>query len=59
VSCNNSSVPKPYGYFRITTPDTAYTPFSLSLGEGRGEAFLTSSPPYEYRSRRGEECWKP
>ena len=39
VSCSSSSVPKPYGYFRITTPDTAYTPFSLSLGEGRGEVF--------------------
>ena len=39
VSCSSSSVPKPYGYFRITVPDTAYTPFSLSLGEGRGEVF--------------------
>ena len=39
VSCSSSSVPKPYGYFRITTPDTASTPVSLSLGEGRGEVF--------------------
>ena len=27
TACGSSSVPKPYGYFRITTPDTAYVPF--------------------------------
>ena len=27
VSCNNNYTPKPYGYFRIATPDTAYVPF--------------------------------
>ncbi len=28
VACNHVSTPKPYGYYRITTPDTAYVPFS-------------------------------
>ena len=27
AACDNTSVPKPYGYYRITTPDTAYTEF--------------------------------
>ncbi len=27
ISCNKSSVPKPYGYFRIAVPDTAYVAF--------------------------------
>jgi gliding motility-associated lipoprotein GldD len=27
ISCNKSSVPKPYGYFRISVPDTAYVPY--------------------------------
>lgn len=27
VACNHVSTPRPYGYYRITTPDTAYLPF--------------------------------
>ena len=27
ISCNKSSVPKPYGYFRIAVPDTSYINF--------------------------------
>ena len=27
IACSSPSSPKPYGYFRITTPDTAYMPF--------------------------------
>ena len=27
VACNQVSSPKPYGYYRITVPDTAYVPF--------------------------------
>lgn len=27
TSCTKSNTPKPYAYFRITTPDTAYMPF--------------------------------
>ena len=26
VACNHVSAPKPYGYYRITVPDTAYVP---------------------------------
>lgn len=61
-SCNNTSVPKPYGYYRITTPDTAYTPFSLSLGEGRGEVFpysfsLSQNAVVLPRTEPGEQYW--
>ena len=28
VACNHVSTPKPYGYYRITVPDTAYVPFA-------------------------------
>lgn len=27
ASCSNNYTPRPYGYYRITTPDTAYTDF--------------------------------
>ena len=30
VSCSTPTSPRPYGYYRITTPDTAYTDFQLS-----------------------------
>ena len=36
ASCGRVSSPKPYGYYRITTPDTAYT------------AFETQFPRYPY-----------
>ena len=28
IACSKGSTPKPYGYYRITPPDTAYVPFS-------------------------------
>ncbi len=28
VACNHVSTPKPYAYYRIATPDTAYVPFA-------------------------------
>ena len=28
TSCGQNSTPKPYGYYRITPPDTAYVPFA-------------------------------
>lgn len=40
VGCNRRSVPKPYGYFRIAIPDTAYSryapagyPYSFALSD--------------------------
>ena len=31
ASCSNNYTPRPYGYYRITTPDTAYVDFNPSL----------------------------
>ena len=31
ASCNNNYTPRPYGYYRITTPDTAYVDFNPSF----------------------------
>ena len=31
VSCSRGNTPKPYGYYRIATPDTAYTDFQSSI----------------------------
>ena len=31
VACNNNYTPRPYGYYRITTPDTAYVDFNPSF----------------------------
>ena len=30
ASCSNNYTPRPYGYYRITTPDTAYVDFSTT-----------------------------
>ncbi len=30
-ACANVATPRPYGYYRITTPDTAYTDFQSSI----------------------------
>ncbi len=34
AGCTQTSVPKPYGYVRLTMPDTAYTPFSQCVPAG-------------------------
>ena len=31
ASCSNNYTPRPYGYYRITTPDTAYVDFNSSF----------------------------
>ena len=31
VACNRVAIPKPYGYFRITPPDTAYMDFQSAI----------------------------
>ena len=33
-SCHRQSVPKPYGYFRIAIPDTAYNYFDWNISSG-------------------------
>ena len=62
VSCSTPTSPRPYGYYRITTPDTAYIPFSLSWGEGRGEVFpytfsLSKNAIVQPQEKENEHYW--
>lgn len=63
VACNHVSTPKPYGYYRITPPDTAYTPFSPSLQGRAGEGLypytfaLSRNAVVQPRLEPGEQYW--
>lgn len=53
--CGQHHVPKPYGYFRIAVPDTAYTPFAP---EGYPYAFnLSRHAHVQNHNRTGEHYW--
>lgn len=50
ASCNNNYTPRPYGYYRITTPDTAYVDFSTTcLSPFKGEL---EGAPYTFALSR-------
>ena len=53
VSCSNNYTPRPYGYYRISVPDTAYTDFQLAQRQAlsRNDQRLTTNdqrPTYPY-----------
>ena len=55
VACRQSSTPKPYGYFRIGIPDTAY---SWYMPERYPYAFdLSDNAEIQYRTKQGESFW--
>ena len=52
VSCRRHVVPKPYGYYRIAIPDTAYTRFDWN---GYPYSFRLSTNAYvDVREKDGE-----
>lgn len=54
-SCHRQSVPKPYGYFRIAIPDTAYNSFDR---KGYPYSFRLSQNAYvEIHEKEGEIYW--
>ena len=55
VACNHVSTPKPYGYYRITTPDTAYVPFSSQYPAYPYDFALSSNAQVQVRSE--EPYW--
>jgi gliding motility-associated lipoprotein GldD len=65
VGCNRASAPRPYAYFRIATPDTAYIPFE-KYQESDARPLL-SDYPYTFalstnavpmpREEKGERYW--
>lgn len=62
VSCSNNYTPRPYGYYRITVPDTAYTDFSFPItGESRGaypySFFVSQNAVVLPVKKEGEPFW--
>lgn len=62
--CGRHSVPKPYGYFRITTPDTAYCQFAQQhLTNGQSLAgypytfALSQNAEVRLHSHSGDAYW--
>ena len=49
VACNHVSTPKPYGYYRISVPDTAYIPFERSQLPTTNDQRPTTSYPYSFQ----------
>ncbi len=64
VACTSVSTPKPYGYYRIAVPDTAYMPFDQYPSAGEMQPSL-SRYPYSFalsknahvRVRTDEPWW--
>ena len=54
VSCGRATAPKPYGYYRITVPDTAYIPFedyplsTFNIPYGVSRSQELSTYPYTF-----------
>ena len=55
VSCGRATAPKPYGYYRITVPDTAYTDFA-TLYPHYPYSFALSQNA-QLQPRAGEPYW--
>ena len=49
VSCTKVSTPKPYGYYRISVPDTAYIPFERFQLPTTNDQRPTTSYPYSFQ----------
>ena len=62
VSCSNNYTPRPYGYYRITVPDTAYTDFSCPIKGGVRGAYpysfaLSQNAVVQPVKKDGEPFW--
>ena len=62
VSCSNNYTPRPYGYYRIAVPDTAYTDFSSLLKGGLRGAYpysfaLSQNAVVQPVKKDGEPFW--
>ena len=52
VACSNNYTPRPYGYYPITPPDTAYVDFNSSIHHLAAEPRLNPSFPYTFALSR-------
>lgn len=60
LSCTKVSTPRPYGYYRITTPDTAYVPFESYDADYQHYPYtfdLSANAQVKPRIEPGEQYW--
>jgi len=57
VACNHVSTPKPYGYYRITLPDTSYVPFAARYPRYPYSFALSQNAVVQPRNDVDEPYW--
>lgn len=57
ASCGKTSTPKPYGYYRITTPDTSYVDFASQYPQYPYDFALSRNAQVQRRNEPGEQYW--
>ena len=57
MSCIKASTPKPYGYFRITLPDTSYVPFEARFSQYPYTFSLSQNAVVQPRMDAEEPFW--
>ena len=57
VACGQVSTPKPYGYYRITTPDTSYVDFASQYPHFPYDFALSRNAQVQRRNEPGEQYW--
>lgn len=57
ASCGKTSTPKPYGYYRITTPDTSYVDFAAQYPQFPYDFALSRNAQVQRRNEPGEQYW--
>ena len=56
-ACGRVSIPKPYGYYRITVPDTAYVPFEVQYKNYPYSFALSRNAQVQPRTDVDEPYW--
>lgn len=57
VACSAPTSPKPYGYYRITTPDTSYVDFASQYPQFPYDFALSRNAQVQRRNEPGEQYW--
>ena len=57
ASCGKTNTPKPYGYYRITTPDTSFVDFASQYPQFPYDFALSRNAQVQRRNEPGEQYW--
>ena len=57
ASCGKTNTPKPYGYYRITMPDTSYVDFASQYPQFPYDFALSRNAQVQRRNEPGEQYW--